>query len=103
MVDSPSSVHVAGRRLGSVRHICAFFHTKEEEHRTLIDFMKEGLEQNEKAAHFVSASEVEAHRSRLRSSGIDVEGAERRGQLKVSTWDDAYLKDGYFDQYRQIQ
>jgi hypothetical protein len=86
-----------------VRHICAFFHTKDEEHRTLLDFIKEGLEQNERAAHFVCAEDVSAHRERLRASGIDVETAEQRGQLKVATWDDAYLKDGHFDQNRQIK
>jgi hypothetical protein len=103
MPPSPSCVHIGGRPLGDVRHICAFFHTKEEEHRTLIDFIKEGLEQNERAAHFVCANDTEAHRSRLRTSGVDVEDAERRGQLKVATWDDAYLKDGHFDQERQIK
>jgi hypothetical protein len=103
MPHSPNCVNIGGRPLGGVRHICAFFHTKEEEHRTLIDFIKEGLEQNERAAHFVCGQETEAHRSRLRASGVDVEDAEKRGQLKVATWDDAYLKDGHFDQDRQIQ
>jgi hypothetical protein len=103
MAHSPNCVHIGGRALGKVRHICAFFHTKEEEHRTLIDFIKEGIDQNERAAHFVCAGEVEDHRSRLRTSGVDVEAAEERGQLKVATWDDAYLKDGHFDQDRQIK
>jgi hypothetical protein len=103
MSPSANSVHIAGRPLGKVRHICAFFHTKEEEHSTLIDFIKEGLAQNEYAAHFVACHCVEDHRNRLRASGVEVEDAEQRGQLKVATWDDAYLKDGHFDQDRQIK
>jgi hypothetical protein len=103
MSTCPNCVHIAGRPLGNVRHICAFFHNKEEEHRTLIDFIKEGLDQNEKAAHFVNRDEVEEHRGRLRTSGVDVAAAENRGQLKVATWEDAYLKDGHFDQDRQIK
>ena len=100
---SCNCVHIGGRPLGDVRHICAFFHTKDEEHRTLLDFIKEGLEQNERAAHFVCAEGVENHRTRLRASGVDVEAAEARRQLTVTTWDDAYLKDGHFDQDRQIK
>lgn len=103
MSRKSEGVHLAGRPLGQVRHICAFFHSKEEEHRTLIDFIKEGLEQNDRAAHFVACNCVGDHRDRLRKSGVDVETAERRGQLEVATWDDAYLKDGYFDQDRQIK
>lgn len=99
----PNCVHIGGRPLGKVRHICAFFHTKEEEHRTLLDFIQEGIAQNERAAHFVSADGVNDHRSRLRASGVDVDAAENRGQLRVATWDDAYLKDGHFDQDRQIK
>ncbi|HUR60488.1 MAG TPA: MEDS domain-containing protein [Opitutaceae bacterium] len=103
MPHTPKCVHIGGRPLGNVRHICAFFHSKEEEHRTLIDFIKEGLAQNERAAHFVCGDEVEDHRTRLRASGVGVEAAEQRDQLKVATWDDAYLKDGHFDQDRQIK
>ncbi|MEO5960132.1 MAG: MEDS domain-containing protein [Opitutaceae bacterium] len=103
MPHAPNCVHIAGRPLGAVRHICAFFHSKDEEHRTLIDFIKEGLEQDECAAHFVDRNCVEQHRSWLCTSGVDVADTEHRGQLKVATWEDAYLKDGHFDQDRQIE
>lgn len=103
MTSSPPPAHVGGRSLGKVRHICAFFNSKEEEHNTLKGFIKEGLERNEKAAHFVACDCREDHRNRLRSSGIDVEGAEAKGQLKVSTWEEAYLLDGHFDQDRQLK
>jgi hypothetical protein len=99
----PNCVKIGGRSLGSVRHICAFFNSKDEEYETLLDFIKDGLAENDRAAHFVACDCTDKHRARLRENGIDVEGAERRGQLKVATWDDAYLKDGYFDQDRQIK
>jgi hypothetical protein len=50
-----NSIRVTGRPLREKRHICAFFHSKEEEYRTLLDFIKEGLEQREKAVHIVDA------------------------------------------------
>lgn len=101
--SAPSCVHIGGRPLGPVRHICAFFNSKEEEYETLLDFIKEGMDQNDRAAHFVSCDCKEKHRAKLRENGIDVDGAESRGQLRVATWEDAYLKDGYFDQDRQLK
>lgn len=101
-MNANESVHLGGRTLGNVRHICAFFHSKEEEYRTLLEFIKEGIDQGEKAFHIVDANRRSEHRSRLMSEGIDVEEAEERGQLQVACWEDAYLKDGYFDQDRQI-
>ena len=96
------AVHVGGRPLGTVRHICAFFHSKEEEYRALLDFIKEGIERREKAFHIVDARQRENHRERLQREGVDVSAAEGSGQLRVACWEDAYLKDGHFDQDRQI-
>jgi hypothetical protein len=95
-------IRVGGRNLGPVRHICAFFHSKEEEYTTLRDFIKDGIEAGDKSFHIVDANHCGAHRSRLKGDGIDVETAETKGQLKVACWEDAYLKDGYFDQDRQL-
>jgi hypothetical protein len=100
--DHENPIRIAGRDLGPVRHICAFFHTKEEEYQTLRDFIKDGLEQGEKAFHIVDSNHCSTHRSRLKADGIDVDTAEQKGQLKVACWEDAYLKDGYFDQDRQL-
>lgn len=97
-----NSIHVTGRPLGTVRHICAFFHSKEEEYRALLGFINEGMERREKAFHIVDANQRDTHRTRLQSEGIDVPAAEKSGQLRVACWEDAYLKDGYFDQDRQI-
>ena len=100
--QTENSIRVAGRNLGPVRHICAFFHSKEEEYQTLRDFIKDGLDQGEKGYHIVDSNHCSTHRSRLKKDGIDVDSAEKTGQLKVACWEDAYLKDGYFDQDRQL-
>ena len=102
VMKQSKSIHVGGRPLGAVRHICAFFHTKEEEYRTLIDFITEGMERQEKAFHIVDATQRERHLTRLQKEGIDVAEAEKCGQLRVACWEEAYLKDGCFDQDRQI-
>ena len=95
-------IHVGGRAVGNVRHICAFFHNKEDEYRSLLGFIKEGLERKEKAFHIVDPGYRDSHKGRLQRVGIDVPTVEKSGQLIVACWEDAYLKDGYFDQDRQI-
>src|ERR1051325_11962809 len=101
-MKNENDIHVSGPPRGTVRHICAFFHSKEEEYRTLLGFIKEGMERREKAFHIVDANHCPTHRTRLQQEGIDVPGAEKSGQLRVACWEEAYLKDGHFDQDRQI-
>lgn len=96
-------VRLAGRALGAVRHVCAFFHSKDEEYAALLEFVTEGLEQTDRVFHILDANHQDRHRSRLRQEGVDVEALEAKGQLKIACWEDAYLKDGYFDQTRQIR
>jgi hypothetical protein len=39
---------------------------------------------------------------RLNQAGIDVEAAERNGQLELLPWEQAHVVDGYFDQHRML-
>ena len=95
-------VRLAGATLDRSRHVCAFFHSKKEEYRVLLPFVKEGFEQGDKAFHIVQDGHRPEHRHRLEEAGIDVDGAERKGQLEVRRWEDAYLREGHFDQGRML-
>ncbi len=95
-------VRLAGATLDRSRHVCAFFHSKKEEYRVLMPFIKEGFEQGDKAFHIVQDSHRPEHRRRLEEAGIDVQQAERKGQLEVRRWEDAYLRDGHFDQNQML-
>jgi DcmR-like sensory protein len=99
-VEQP--IHFANATLGAERHICAFFHSPDEEYRVLLPFIREGIDRGEKAFHIVDPRLVEDHRQRLLNAGIDVEDATQRGQLVVKRWQDAYLRDGHFDQDRML-
>jgi hypothetical protein len=91
-------VHLAGSVLDRARHVCAFFHSKDEEYRVLLPFITEGFEHGDKAFHIVDPDHREAHMKHLRAAGIDTAGAESAGQLVVMRWEDAYLRGGHFDQ-----
>lgn len=96
-------VRLAGSVLDRSRHVCAFFGTKTEEYRVLLPFIKEGFEQGDKAFHIVDERHRAEHLQTLRQSGIDLEAAERGGQLEVKRWEDAYLRNGRFDQDAMLE
>jgi hypothetical protein len=102
MVHSEQPIHFANATLGTDRHICAFFHSPDEEYRVLLPFIREGIEREEKAFHIVDPRLMDDHFRRLQSAGIDTDHAARRGQLVVKRWQDAYLRDGHFDQDRML-
>lgn len=95
-------IRLAGTVLGGARHVCAFFHTRDEAYRVLLPFIVEGFEQGDKAFHVVNPELRDEHLRRLSAAGIDVAEGERTGQLEVRRWEDAYLRDGRFDQDRML-
>jgi hypothetical protein len=100
--DNEQPIRFAGSVLGAQRHVCAFFHSPDEEYRVLLPYIKEGFERGEKAFHIVDPRLREEHLRRLESAGIDVEAAEKNGQFELRHWADAYLRDGHFDQDRML-
>src|SRR5437588_9817397 len=102
LVDASQPIPFAGSVLDAQRHVCAFFHTADEEYRVLLPFIKDGFDRGEKAFHIVDPKLREEHRQRLMSTGIHVEKAEMNGQFGLCNWADAYLRDGHFDQDRML-
>lgn len=67
------------------------------EERALIDpFFVEGLRRGEKAVYFVDPAQRDEHEARLRTS------APSPDMVEVTTWHDAYLEGGAFDQDRMM-
>ena len=95
-------VRLAGATLDRARHVCAFFHSRDEEYRVLLPFVREGFEQGDRAFHIVDPAHRSEHLQRLKEAGVDAAAAERGGQLEVRTWEEAYLRDGHFDQDRML-
>jgi hypothetical protein len=98
METTRNSVQVAGTTLGQHRHICAFFNGLDEQHRVLGSFIKEGLDQGDKAFHLVNPALREDHLRRLAEAGVNVQDTMGTGQLEVRPWQDGPLRGGRFDQ-----
>lgn len=103
MATSDGKINLAGTVINGSRHFCAFFRSEDEELRTLLPFIREGLAAGEKAIHIVNAKTFEEHRRRLIAAGIDVVAAERSGQLDVVAWPNSdLLGGGDFDPERAL-
>jgi hypothetical protein len=95
-------VRIAGSILGRYRHICAFFHSREEEYRVTLPFIREGLAQGEGVFQIVDRPRQVDHIRRLEEAGIDVAHAQRTQQMEIRNWDESYLQDGNFNWQRQL-
>jgi hypothetical protein len=98
MRTAAAPVRFAGAVLARSRHVCAFFNSREEEYRVLLHFIKEGIDRGEKAFHITDPALKADHLQRIERAGIDVTDTQRRGQLQVLVWQEAYLREGHFDQ-----
>jgi hypothetical protein len=96
MQTHDGSLQVREGALAQQRHICGFFNGVDEQHRVLRSFIKDGLDQGDKAFHLVE--QPDEHLRRLADTGIDVEGAMGTGQLEVRPWQDGPLRGERFDQ-----
>jgi len=76
-------------------HACAFVNGAEEERAVIDPFLLEGLRRREKAVYIVAPEQRDQHEARLRTSS-----PESADLVDVTTWDEAHLKGGSFDQDR---
>jgi MEDS: MEthanogen/methylotroph, DcmR Sensory domain len=92
----------AGSQIDQPRHVCAFFHSPDEEYRVLLPFIKDGFKTGHKAIHIVNQDQRQDHLQRLTAAGIDTAAAQQSGQLDIRTDTEVYLPGGRFDADRMI-
>ncbi len=96
-ITATRPIRLAGRTLPKHTHICAFFNSREEQNKVMMPFFKEGIERGEKVFHIVDKRLHDEHLCACDACGIPAQETLASGQLEVRHWEDAYLKDGYFD------
>jgi hypothetical protein len=77
-------------------HACAFVIGPAEEQAIIDPFLVEGMRRGEKAVYIVDPQHRDDHHARLGSSAPSTE------LLEVTTWQEAHLKGGSFDQDRMM-
>jgi hypothetical protein len=91
-----ADVTLCGTRLTGVRHICAFFDSREEQYEILNPYFAEGIAQGEEVITIFESSVHHEHVARMTLGGVPVGAARASGQLKVLRSEDTYMKDGVF-------
>jgi hypothetical protein len=77
-------------------HACAFVTGPAEETEVIEPFLVEGMQRRQKAVYIVDPDRQQEHEARLAPS------APSRDLLDVTTWNEAHLKGGTFDQARMM-
>lgn len=77
-------------------HVCAFVTGPAEERAVIDPFFVEGFRCGHKAVYYVDPSQRDEHDARLKAS------APSPDMVEVTTWHDAHLKGGSFDQERMM-
>jgi hypothetical protein len=92
-----ASIRFAGSKLSQHRHVCAFFNTPEEEYRTMLPFMFEGLTHGDRVFHTTNSWVRDDCLARLRAKGVDVDQAQSSGQLALKLPQETYMRGGRFN------
>jgi signal transduction histidine kinase len=81
-------------RLGD--HLCCFYETEDQYRAVLTYYVHQGLAQGERVLCIVDAHPVDTVLDDLRGAGVAVDNVRVRGQLRLVTAADTYLRGGRF-------
>ena len=102
MSSRPPGIPLAGSCLCEARHVCAFFHSTDDQYAVTLPYIRDGLAAGDKAVHIVNPALREQHARRMDDFGIDAAGARASGQLEVHDWSDTFFAAGDFDADRML-
>jgi MEDS: MEthanogen/methylotroph, DcmR Sensory domain len=77
-------------------HVCTLFSEPKEQLQAAIEYIKGGLERNERCLYVCGETTPDELRAVLRDSGVDVAAAQKRGALVLITKHEGHLKGGSF-------
>jgi len=85
------------RRMKATDHVIMFYSKLDDKHIVLFTYLKAGLDLGEAAAYVASEESTDEIRRAMERFGMDVDGLERSGALRVIDYRDWYLSGGRFD------
>jgi hypothetical protein len=102
MADESKTLQLAGSTRHYACHVCAFFHSRDEEAQILKPFIREGFDVGDKIFQILAPEDLEERRHQIAELGIDLDSVERSRQLEVRPWEEAHLRPGHFDQHAML-
>jgi hypothetical protein len=97
MARTNAPIKFGGSFLGDSRHVCAFFASPDDEYRTLLPFIRDGVAAGDRLVRVIPRDR-EDDAERLRAGGVDVDTARENHQLETLVSENTYLRNGRFDQ-----
>ncbi len=94
---------ICGETLTGPMHICAFFDSRDEQYKTLLPWIKEGINNKEEVINILHSDQHCDHCDQLSQAGIPVEDAKKNGQLKILKSEDTYLHGNAFAAERMVK
>jgi len=101
-IEQTRTANLARSMVSCRCHVCAFFHSRDDEYEIMLPFMKEGIEAGDRTVYILDKDQRVERLRRLFDAGVDTASIEESGQLEVRPWEDAYLRGGRFDQHAMI-
>lgn len=89
-------------RMHAGDHYCGIYRTDEDHRRLVIDFVRQGVEQQEKMLYIVNIQTAAQLEATLAAAEVEVDSLIEKGQLVILTAKEAYLKEGEFDPEKMI-
>src|ERR1700716_779886 len=102
MIRANAPMKFAGSYLGDTRHICAFFASPDDEYRTILPFIRDGLAAGDRLVYVVPQDRKD-NAERLRAGGGDGETARQNHQLETLLSENTYNRGGRFDQEAMLE
>lgn len=84
-------------------HYCGIFRSDAEQRQITVDFVRLGMERNEKMLYLVNIQSVEQLKQTLGAAGIDAQALIDEGRLAILVAKEVYLTDGVFQPEKMIE
>lgn len=94
---SPQPVHLCGATIHEGGHVCAFFDSRAEKYAVLAPYFAEGIANGDLIINVVEEKDRDDHVRTLNQADVPVTEAMHRGQCRLLTAEETYLKEGTVD------
>ena len=84
------------KRMRPTDHVILFYSNPEDKQLVLFTYLKAGLDEDEAAAYVGTQESPDEIRAAMKRFGIEVDGLERSGALRVVPYTEWYFKGGTF-------
>lgn len=99
----PTNKYAALAQMQPGDHFCGIYRTDEDHRDLAAEFIRLGVERNEKIFYIVNVQTAAELKGILAAANVDAEQLIAKGQLVILTAKEAYLREGEFDPDKMVK